>query len=181
MHKTSIVVMCLLIATTVLWAEENVYFGGSVGQSFVETEVSDIENTDFKLEENGFAYKILAGARLNSQFALEGGYRSLGTVKSKVSDIEFESQMTGYDIHALGNLNFGLFDLFAKAGMLFWDRQNSVSNSEYDESENGNNFSWGFGATLKLGMLGVRAEWERFELQDYNRLSMLSVGLLYGM
>ena len=174
----ALILGCCLIASTAQ-ANQNVYFGGSLGQSFVETEVKDIEGDDFKLNENGFAYKIFAGARLSSQFALEGGYRSMGTVQSKVSDIEFESQMTGYDLHAIGMLNLVLFDLYAKAGVLFWDRQ--IEFFDIEESESGSNFSWGFGATVKLGTLGVRAEWERFELENYDRLSMLSVGLVYGL
>jgi len=40
---------------------------------------------------------------------------------------------------------------------------------------------WGVGATLRLGSMGVRAEWERFELEAYDRLSLLSLGVLFGL
>lgn len=160
-------------------AEQNVYFGGGVGQSFVQTEVSDIQNPDLKLNENGFAYKLLAGAKMGRILALEGGYRSFGTVKSKIADVNFESNITAYDLHAVGNLDLGILWLFAKGGVVFWDQRNMIEDAE--ASASGSAFSWGMGVTLKLGVMGVRAEWERFELKSFDRLSMLTLGLVFGL
>ena len=155
------------------------YFGGALGQSFVKTDIGDLENSDLKLNENGFAFKLMAGVKMGSVLALEGGYRSFGTVKSKAGDVEFESNTTAYDLHALGLLDLQLLELFAKAGYSFWDQKSMISSDEINDS--GGAFSWGFGAMLKLGGLGVRAEWERFEVQSFDRLSMLTLGLVFGM
>ncbi|RPI00088.1 MAG: hypothetical protein EHM72_10245 [Calditrichaeota bacterium] len=159
-------------------AKQNVYFGGCVGQSYVQTEISDLEEGDLELDENGFAFKLLAGVRMGSILALEGGYRSFGTVKSKMADINVESNMTGYDLHAIGNIDMKLLILFAKAGVLLWDQE--VTGLSEEITDEGSDFCWGFGAAFRLGSLSVRAEWERFEVDSYDRLSTLSVGLVFG-
>lgn len=176
--------LCILalvgLMTTGLYGKQGgAYFGGALGQSFVKTDIGELENTDLKLNENGFAFKLMAGVKMGSVLALEGGYRSFGTVKSKTGDVEFESNITAYDLHALGRLDLQLLELFAKAGYSFWDQKSMISRDEINDS--GANFSWGFGAMLKLGGLGVRAEWERFEVKSFDRLSMLTLGIVIGM
>ncbi|MBN1561800.1 outer membrane beta-barrel protein [candidate division KSB1 bacterium] len=178
--KSLCTVFLFALLTLPLMAEpQGLYLGGSVGQSFVKTEVSDIQDVDLKLDENDFAFKFLAGVRMNAILGFEGGYKHLGNVRDKVGDYTFESRTSGYDLCAVGNFYLGIVDLFAKAGAFWWDQQNKLDGLE--ESESGTSFMWGLGATLRLGTLGVRAEWERFELESYDRLSLLSVGLVYGL
>ncbi len=168
-----------LLTLPLLATPRGVYFGGSVGQSFIKTEISDIGNEDLKLDGNDFAYKLYAGVRMTTSLAFEGGYKHLGTVKSKASDITFESRIAGYDIAAVGNIYLGIVDLFAKGGVFWWDQQ--LKGGGEKATNSGSNFVWGFGATLRLGQMGVKAEWERFELADYDRLAMLSLGLVFGL
>ncbi|MBN1560773.1 porin family protein [candidate division KSB1 bacterium] len=173
---------CFLLALLTLPAmaeTQGLYLGGAVGQSFVKTEVSDIQDVDFKLDENDFAFKFMAGVRMGAILGFEGGYKHLGNVRDKVADYTFESRTSGYDLCAVGNFYLGIVDLFAKAGAFWWDQENKLNGVE--ETEGGTNFMWGIGATLRLGTLGVRAEWERFEIEAFDRLSLLSVGLIYGL
>ena len=158
---------------------QGIYYGGSLGQSFIKTQISDIEQTDFKLDGNDFAFKLYAGVRMAPTFGIEGGYRSLGSVKSKASDVTFLSKTTGYDLSAVGNIYLGIVDLFAKAGAFWWDQQ--IEGWSGKDANDGTNFTWGFGATVRLGQMGVKAEWEQFELPDFEKLSMLSVGLVFGI
>ncbi|MBN1481796.1 outer membrane beta-barrel protein [candidate division KSB1 bacterium] len=172
------VLLFLSSVISVVAGPRGVYFGGSLGQSFIKTEVQDIQDVDFKLDDNDFAYKFQMGVRMSDTFAIEGGYKHLGTIRDKVNDLTFESKLTGYDLCAVGNMYLIFADVFAKAGGLWWDRENVVLDEKQTEGDVA--FMWGFGATLRLGSLGVRAEWERFELPDYEKLSMLSLGLLFG-
>ena len=176
-----ILVVLLLLPNLTQARQTGVYFGGALGQSYVQTEISDIENNDLKLDENGFAFKVLAGVKMGPILALEGSYRSFGTVKSKVADINYESNITAYDLCALGRLDFRLFEIFAKAGYTFWDQTNTASALDFETSTSDANFSWGVGAAVKLGSMAVRAEWERFELQSFDRLSTLTLGLVFGL
>lgn len=179
MRFSHLILVIFVMAATVLAGPRGVYLGGGVGQSFVKTDVSDIEELDLKLADNEFAYKFLAGVRMNEFLALEGGYKYLGNVKDKIEGYTFESKTSGYDLAAVGNLYLGIADVFAKAGAFWWDQTSKVNDEEKVTSNV--NFAWGFGATLRLGSLGVRAEWERFELESYDRLSMLSLGVLFGL
>ncbi|MDZ7370719.1 MAG: porin family protein [candidate division KSB1 bacterium] len=180
--KRIALIVCSVILTGLGLAEaksSGAYFGGGVGQSYVKTDLGELENTDLKLDESGFAYKIYAGVLTGRSLALEGGYRSFGTVKSKAGDIKYESNITAYDLHALGRVDLALVELFAKAGYSFWDQQNNITARE--SNKGGSNFSWGIGAVAKLGGLGVRAEWERFETKSFDRLSMLTLSVVFGM
>ena len=180
MKNLRIVVLFALLTVLPLFAgPQGIYYGGSVGQSFIKTQISDIEQTDFKLDGNDFAFKLYAGVRMAPSFGFEGGYRNLGSVKSKASDVTFLSKTSGYDLSAVGNIYLGVLDLFAKAGASWWDQE--VQGWAGKDTNDGTNFIWGFGATLRLGQMGVKAEWEQFELPDFDQLSMLSVGLVFGL
>jgi len=169
----------VFFAATVFADPRGIYLGVGVGQSFIKADVKDIQNNDLKLDDNDFAYKFIAGVRMTDIFAIEGGYKYLGNVKNKVDEYSFESKISGYDLCAVGNLYLGIIDVFGKAGVLWWDQENHLNDTKSTDSNN--NFMWGFGATVRLNTLGIRAEWERFELPDYDRLSLLSVGLIFHM
>lgn len=175
------VILFSMIFLTSLYAGDlrGVYLGGGVGQSFIQTEFKDIQNTDLKLDESDFAFKFFAGTRMSRVLAFEAGYKHLGTVKDKFEGMSYESSTSGYDLCALGNLHLGIVDIFAKAGVFFWDITNKIESIEMTDSDS--NLLWGFGATVRLGTLGIRAEWERFELEQFDRLSMLSAGITYNL
>lgn len=174
-----VVLLCFVCALAAYAGPRGVYFGGSVGQSFIKTEVKDIHDTDLKLDDSDFAYKFQIGVRMMDAFAIEGGYKHLGKIKDKVENVSYESRISGYDLCAVGNIYLGIADLFAKAGGFWWDQENMQNDEKQTAGDVA--FMWGFGATLRLGSLGVRAEWERFELPNYDQLSMLSLGLLFGL
>ncbi len=169
----------LFVAPFLMADVRGIYLGGSVGQSFIQTEVKDIENSDWKLDDNDFGYKFIAGVRMSEAFAIEGGYKYLGSIKDETESISYESKTSGYDLCAVGNIYLGILDIHAKAGLLWWDE--TFETNGLEETTNGSDFMWGFGATLRLDKLGIRAEWERFEIKEYDRLSLLSVGLIFGL
>ncbi len=174
-----VTLFAILFTLPLLAGPRGVYFGGSGGQSFIKTEISDIGNEDLKLDGNDFAYKFNAGLRMTTSLAFEGGYRHLGSVKSKASDMTFESKISGYDLAAVGNIYLGIVDLFVKGAAFWWDQQ--LEGGGEKATNSGSNFVWGFGATLRLGEMGIKAEWERFELEGYDRLAMLSLGVVFGL
>ena len=179
MKTLKLIGLVTLLTAIPLFADPSgIYYGGSLGQSFIETNISDIEEEDLKLDGNDFAFKAFAGVRMSPVFGIEGGYRQLGSVKSKISEFTFLSKTTGYDLAAVGNIHLGIVDLFARGGAFWWDQQ--VEGWGEKTTNGGTNLTWGFGATLRLGSMGVRAEWEMFELDDFDQLSMLSVGLVFG-
>jgi len=175
-----LLILLVMLVSTQLWAQGaavpgRLYLGGSVGSSFLETKVTEIEGEDLKIDANGFAYKFFAGYKFPKIIGIEVDYRDLGTVKDKLMDVEFESNVKGFDIFATGTFNVSMLDIFAKAGYFFWSSE--VKGGDYSEKADDGDFVWGFGAGLNLGKLGVRAEWENFSIGDLESLSMLSAGV----
>jgi hypothetical protein len=153
------------------------YIGAGIGNTFIATEVQDIEDNVTKLDENATGWKAFAGVTTPTIFGIEGGYRSLGTVT--YSDFEFESKTTGWDVYGMAHFEIlGLVDLFAKAGVLFWKTESSLVADIFEET--GTDFAWGVGAGVGLGPIGVRLEFESFQVKDPVSISMLSLSATFG-
>jgi hypothetical protein len=149
--------------------------GGSVGQSYYDTELEDVGGEHFKLNDQDFAYKLFAGYRFGF-LAIEGGYRDLGKVEDKEGDIVFRTETTGLDLALLGMLPIGPVDVFARAGAIVWDSEWYAGNIGSTESDT--DFMWGVGGAFRLGGLGIRLEWEQFEI-DPDSIGMLSAGVTF--
>ncbi len=166
----SLVVILLSVS---LKLNAQLYFGASVGNSMVNKELTDLSGDDFKLDDNAFGYKIFGG--LGSKFiGAEGGYRDLGKVKSESGSINLSSKISGWDIAARGRFALGPVFAFAKAGVFFAKSKNTIGTVE--DTENSTNFLWGVGAGVKLGLIGIRLEYESLDMSSANKLSMLSLG-----
>lgn len=174
------VLLALLISSPV-WSQMpgKLYLGGSVGSSFIETKPTAIGNEDLKIDKNGFAYKIFAGYKSPKLIGIEADYRNLGTVKDKLLGTEFKSNVKGFDIFVTGTLSFAFLEVFAKAGYFFWSSE--LKGGNISQKADDGDFVWGVGAGLGLGKLGVRAEWEMFNVGDLESLSMLSAGITYNI
>jgi hypothetical protein len=173
-------VVLLLFCFTPSFAQ-GLYIGGGVGSSFVETNPQDLGGEELKLDKTGFAYKFFAGVKVLNFLGAEGGYRSLGNVKDKFMDVEFESNTKGFDVFAVGRYEFVIAEVFAKAGYFFYDTEVKTNLGVNDFKNSDNDFVWGLGAGLKLGKIGVRAEWENFNAKDLKNLSMVTAGLTFSL
>ena len=149
------------------------YLGASIGNSFINKELTDLNGDDFKIDENSFGYKVFAG--FGSKFiGGEGGYRDLGEVQTTYNSTSLQSKITGWDISARGKLDIGPIFAFAKAGVFFAKAENDIGSQSY--TDNSTNFLWGLGAGLKLGMLGLRLEYESLDIGSDNNLAQLTFG-----
>ena len=170
--------LLILLSVSLLQAQEGFYLGGSVGSSFVETKVEDLEEQDLKIDKNNFAYKIFGGLRLNEFLSAEGGYRNTGKAKTDIEDITLSTITYGWDVAAVGNIDILLITAFAKAGAFFWKTKTELLEEAVEE--NGTAFLWGFGAGINLGSIDVRVEWENLEVKETENLSMLTAGITFG-
>jgi hypothetical protein len=172
-------VVIVLIFSGSLWAQlpGSLFIGGGIGSSFVETSPTQVGGEDVKIDGNGFAYKFFAGYKFVKLLGVEGGYRSLGTIKNTVQNVELESNVKGFDLFATATFNFTMLEVFAKAGYFFSDSEFKVA--DVTGSTSSSDFSWGIGAGVSLGKLGVRAEWESLKVEDLENPSMLTASLVY--
>jgi OOP family OmpA-OmpF porin len=149
------------------------YIGGSIGSSAINDNFEGEE-----LDENDTGYKIVLGYQFHPYFAVEADYRDFGeaeTGSQAVQNISLESN--SWDVFAVAMLPAGPIDLFAKAGVAFWDFNNSAEQAAVNND--GEDFIWGVGGQWNIGNLGIRLEYERIEVSDPNELSMISVGLVW--
>lgn len=156
------------------------YMGAAIGNSWQSATVDADEIIDEaqEIDENSTSWKAFAGFKGQSFIGIEGGYRDLGKIKAGVEGQEFSAETKGWDIEALAHIELSIIDFFAKAGAFFWN--SDVAWSNHADGDDGTSFIWGLGAGISLGSVGVRLEWESFEVDTMDNLSMLSLGATLG-
>jgi hypothetical protein len=176
--------LCLCAPAAAIAADNGFYLGGSVGQTTTDFpgELSDL------IDDEDQGYKIVAGYRLLDWFGVEASYVDLGEVTQRVDfpDLsDFRLEQKGVDAFAVLFAELATFDLFAKAGLVQWDAEASFSSifGNVSASEDGTDFAWGVGAQARLGSFAVRAEYERFEIDETDGLigkpQLLSLGFTW--
>jgi hypothetical protein len=179
MKKLVIALLAIgILSPAMLHAQVKPFVGASIGASFYDTSVEDVSGDDFKLEGEEFAWKIFGGLTAMKFLGLEGGYVSFGEIQNSDGSVTVESKSTGWDLFAVGNLPVGPIGVFGKAGYVWWRADQKIDEAPFEVT--GSDFMWGLGAVLKLGGLGIRAEWERVEL-DGGSMMLLTAGVVFGM
>lgn len=148
------------------------YFGASVGDTSVK-----VDDSAGDFDGSATSYKVYGGYRFMKFFGVEGSYIDFGSPDDSVGGTDVKIDATGWDAFAVGVLPIGdHFEVFGKLGLLFWDTDIHIQGSGSD-SDSGNDTVWGLGAAFIFGKhLGVRAEYELFNIEDTDDVSMFSVG-----
>jgi OOP family OmpA-OmpF porin len=183
MVKRVLLVTLITALLCPLTALADFYVGAAVGNTWQSATVDADEVLDqvSEISENSTGWKAFGGFKGQSFIGIEGGYRDLGKITSSLSGNEFSAKTNGWDVEALGHIEIGIIDLFAKAGAFFWKTDAAWSDFADDASdESGTSFLWGLGAGVSLGPLGIRLEWESMEVKSMDNLSMLSLGATLG-
>lgn len=174
MRKTILLTTAALLGTTapVFAADNGIYLGVSVGQAGL-----DIDNisgaADFKGKDTG--YKFIAGIRPLDWLAVEASYVNFGKPDDTVLSQQLKAEGDGISAFAVGFLPVGPFDVFAKAGLLTWDTK--VATRSFDRD--GTDFAYGAGVQFRLLSLSIRAEYEKFNVDEVDDLDMVSIGVTY--
>jgi hypothetical protein len=161
-----------------LAADNGFYIGASVGQGGVDTESADFGfvTEDFDGDDTGF--KVIAGFRPLEWLAIEANYVDLGTASDNVAGVNVDVDTKGIDAFGVLFLPLPVVDIFLKAGVISWDIDANVAGLG-SVSDDGTDLAYGLGAGLGFGNFGVRAEYERFEIQDTDTVDMISVGFTW--
>ena len=167
MHKVILATALLLASSGAAIAADNgIYLGGSIGQANLEIDdLGGVNALDFKGDDT--AYKFIVGIRPLDWLAVEASYVNFG----EPEDNGIEAEGDGISAFVVGFLTFGPVDLFAKGGLVSWDTEISGS---FDSD--GTDFSYGAGAQFRVWGLSIRAEYEVFDADNVEDLSMASIG-----
>jgi hypothetical protein len=179
MFRALIAALILCAASLPTFAADNgFYIGASVGQGGVDTESADFGfvTEDFDGDDTGF--KVIAGFRPLEWLAIEANYVDLGTASDNVAGVNVDVDTKGIDAFGVLFLPLPVVDIFLKAGVISWDTDANVAGLG-SVSDDGTDLAYGLGAGLGFGNFGVRAEYERFEIEDTDSVDMISLGFTW--
>lgn len=178
MRKLLVVMTGLFALSTGAQAADNgIYIGAGIGQSTVE--IDDVFATGRDFDGNDLGYKVIAGVRPLDWLGIEANYVNFGEPDDTVAGVRLRTEGYGLSGFALGFLSLGPADLFAKVGIVSWDSE--ISNPEVGtlDDDDGTDLAYGAGVQFRLLSLGVRAEYEIFDIEDVGDANMISVSLTY--
>jgi len=150
-----------------------------VGASAMKTNLQ-VDDLGGSFDASDTTYKAFVGFRFLKFLGLEGSYIDFGTLEDSSAGIDLSVDATGYDLFLVGVLPLGKhFELFAKAGYFKWDRNADASGTmSGSDSDSGNDPVYGAGAAFIFGKhIGLRLEYEKFDMSDVDTLEQESVGV----
>lgn len=158
-------------------ADNGIYLGASVGESGVSYE-DDFGGENFSIDADSTGYKAIVGWRFLDWLAVEANYVDLGSPDDDVGDATVEADVSGLSLSAVGFVPIGPVDLYARVGAIDWEADLKASNLGV-ESADGTDLTYGVGAQFRVWSLSLRAEYERFDLDQADTVDMLSLGVTW--
>ena len=153
---------------------EGLYIGAGIGQAGIKDNI----NTQ-NFDSNDAAYKAFIGWRFKVpvvNLAVEGAYTDFGKPSQTLGSQRVETKLHGPSVAGLAILPLGPFDLYAKGGAINWSMDTTVGGAT--TSKSGTDAFYGVGAGLNFGAFGLRAEYERFQIKDVDRVDLFSLSAL---
>ena len=147
-------------------ARAKIYFGASIGDATLEEDTSGFDGNDT-------GYKFYGGFRFFKFFGIEAAWEDFGNPDSGGANAEVQR----FDVFAVGVIPIKRLELWGKIGVGYWDSKASLSGGG-SLNDDGTDTSYGVGIGFELTrMFWIRAEYESFELDDIDDLTMVSIGL----
>jgi outer membrane immunogenic protein len=156
-------------------AHAGVYLGGGIGSATIEDDEGTPFGDDFDEADGG--YKLFGGYRFDwlpiVSIAGEIGYRDAGQQDSELREYE----LSGFDYGVLAGVGLGPVELFARVGRLEYDLEKAVSGipMEFDGTAN----VYGAGARFSILGLGLRAEYEKLDVDELDDVDMYSLSAFF--
>lgn len=157
--------------------------GGYVGGSFGKTTSDALDYLDaiagVSVDDSDTGYKVFAGYNFNANFAVEGFYADLGEISATDGVDKISVDVDSLGVALLGKLPVGeKAEVFAKVGYQIWDAEMSENGTKIADDD-GSDVMYGIGAAYNINNVSIRAEYERFALDDED-VNLLSVGVAYN-
>ena len=157
-------------------AADGFYIGAGIGLATVRDDV----NAE-TLDADDAAYRGFIGWRFDSvpiiDLAVEGAYTDFGRPSQTLAGRNVEYNLRGASLAGLLILPLGPVDLYGKGGVLSWRLE--ASDGTATQKRSGSDPFYGVGLGFYLWKVGFRAEYERFQVKDVDRVEMFSVNALF--
>ena len=173
MKRCGVATLAALLLTPAAYADSGFFLGGAYGDLNFDAD------TGSNFDQDSAPYKIMAGYIFDMpvfDIAIEAAYNDFGSQEGDVLQVPADVDATGLSAFVVGGLDFGIFGIFAKAGMVSWDADLNVGGQR--GSDDGTDPAYGVGARLMFSSLEARLEYEVFDFDDVD-LDMVSLGLIW--
>ncbi len=180
--RNSLIIATLGLAASTAHAQlPDAYVGAGVSRARLENIFGS--GTDFDL--NNTAWKAFAGIRPLPFLGAEANYMDLGS-ESRRFGFNGLSYGGRVDAHAFSAFAVGFLplplpflDVFGKAGAARWSLNGHTDSSLFAIDDHGTDFAWGGGAQAHFGPLGVRLEYEQFDVRNTDGVKAVSLDVSY--
>ena len=193
------------IASPIAVAAELGWYGGlglGVSRAYIDddrirSELSGVSlSTSIDNDDRDFGFKLYGGYKFNKNFALEGGYFNLGEFgftanTTPTGTYTGSGKFQGLNLDLVGILPVSeKFSAFGRVGYIYTETKDTFSGTGAVTVTNPNpekkegNYKYGLGLQYDLTRsLGLRAEWERYRVNDAvgnkGDIDMALIGLIY--
>ena len=155
-----------------------------VGAGISRDSLKDITATDSSLDST--SWKVLAGFRPISLFAVEADYIDLGSQTSSFIGVNTHLEYKAFAGYAVGfaPIPVPYLDVFGKVGVARWTSSGGSlfpSGSFFSLSDNGTQFAWGVGAQVHVGNIGGRLEYENFNIRNTDGANVISLSVFLNL
>jgi OOP family OmpA-OmpF porin len=158
-------------------ADNGLYLGAGVGQAGVQ--LDDIEGVDIDYDADSTAFKVIAGWRFLDWLAVEANYVDLGSGDDRILGEKIETDVNGVTLSAVGFVPIGPVDLYARVGAINWNADLESPSLDFKTSDDGTDLTYGVGAQFRVWSLSLRAEYERFDIDEADTVDMISLGITW--
>ncbi len=166
---------------------ERLYFGFGVTSSSLklnDTNIASINNFNeaFALENNTLGGQAFLGLQFDQHVALEVGYTDIGTININDGNTiqNFMDVSSSYLDGVLTQSISDRFNLFAQAGISYWNTNNTLTDSAFE----GTGVHYGAGMDINLfnnkdRMLRIKWENQTFDNVSIKSASSISASILF--
>lgn len=149
-------------------AHAEIILGAGIGQS-------DVKIGSVKADDTGGQF--YGGFRFLKFVGVELEYTDFGTFEHTSGGTTDTLEVTRADLFAVGVIPFGRFEVYGKLGYGYWDGELRSAGGN-PVSDDGSDPSFGVGFAIKfVKLLAIRLEYEEFEIDGVDDLTMASIGL----
>lgn len=143
------------IAPQAAAADNGIYIGAGITKSEF-----DVGFASDSLDDNSF--KVIAGYRALDWLAVEANYIDLGSESEGGDSLDAQA----FTVSGLLIAEFAVIDLYARLGMANWKLD--AESGGFNASDDGWEPTYGVGIGAHFGSFGIRAEYEQFEVSDFD-------------
>ena len=179
MNPRSLLKLLLVVCGTAAFqahAESGLYLGAGIGQATIKDNTAAGE-----FDADNAAYKAFVGYRVGllpiMDVAAEGGYVNFGKPSQTLGGQNADFKLHGPYAAGLAIFPIGPIDLYGKLGIINGKAESHLGATS--SSRSGTDGFYGAGVGFRIWKIGMRAEFERYQIRDVDRVQLISVSALF--